>query len=92
MTNKTEDILDKTDLRTLWSDTLIGMLSDAIQYNWSDNALQEILKELYRKGYKPKQLVRMAEKKFGTEGALRLRTVIEKKKIPVNGTAQSGGR
>ena len=80
MTNKTEDILEKTDLRTLWSDTLVGMLSDAIQYNWSDNALREILKELYRKDYKPKQLVRMVEKKFGAEGALRLRTVIEKKK------------
>lgn len=82
MNHKSEDILERTDLRTLWSDTLIGMLSDAIKYNWSDNALREILKELYRKDYKPKQLIKMAEKKFGTEGALRLRAVIEKKKSP----------
>lgn len=79
MTNKSEDILEKTDLRTLWSDTLIGMLKDAIEYNWSNNAIREILKELYRKDYKPKQLVKMVEKKFGAEAALRLRTIIEKK-------------
>jgi len=80
MNNKSEDILEKTDLRTLWSDTLVSMLSDAIQYNWSNNAIREILKELYNKGYKPKQLVKMVEKKFGAEGALRLTAVIEKKK------------
>lgn len=76
MTNKTEDILEKTDLRTLWSDTLIGMLSDAIEYNWSNNAIREILKELYNKGYKPKQLVRMVEKKFGPDAAQKFKTQI----------------
>lgn len=73
MKNKSEDILENTDLRTLWSDTLIGMLSDAIEYNWSRNAIREILKELYRKGYKSKQLIRMVKKKFGSEVAQKFR-------------------
>lgn len=76
MQDKTEKILEKTDLRTLWSDTLVGMLNDAIEYNWSANAIREILKELYNKGYKPKQLVRMVEKKFGSEAAQKFKNNI----------------
>lgn len=76
MQDKTEKILETTDLRTLWSDTLVGMLSDAIEYNWSSNAIREILKELYNKGYKPKQLVRMVEKKFGLDAAQKFKSQV----------------
>jgi hypothetical protein len=71
-TNITEDKLLKTDLRTLWSDTLVELLYDAVREEWSDNAIQEIIKELYNKGYKTEQLMKMLDMKIGPEAATRL--------------------
>lgn len=39
-TDLTEDELLKTDLRTLWSDTLIELLCDAVKGKWSDKAIK----------------------------------------------------
>ena len=70
--NITEDKLANTDLRSLWSETLIELLYDAVQEKWSDKALSDIVKELYNKGYKTDQLIKMLENKFGPEGAKKL--------------------
>ena len=72
MTRKDEDTLQTTNLRTLWSETLIEMLYDAVQYDWSANALREILVELQRKGYKMDRVVKKINKKFGVEASARL--------------------
>ena len=75
--NKESKIL-KTDLRTLWSDTLIEMLQEAVSEDWSDNAIKEIVRELYNKGYKTEQLIAMIDKKIGPNAAARLaRFIIE---------------
>lgn len=71
-TDITEDKLLKTDLRTLWSETLIELLHDAVKEEWSDKAIQDIVKELYNKGYKTEQLMTMLDKKIGPEAAGRL--------------------
>ncbi len=71
-TDITEDTLAKTDLRTLWSETLIDLLDDAVKGDWSDKAIRDIIKELYNKGYKTEQLIVMLEKKIGPEAADRL--------------------
>ncbi len=71
-TDITEDNLLKTDLRTLWSDTLIELVCDAVKEDWSDNAIQEIIKELYYKGYKPERLMMTFEKMLGPDAATRL--------------------
>ena len=71
-TDITEEKLLKTDLRTLWSETLVELLHDAVKEEWSDKALQEIIKELYNKGYKTEQLIAMLDKKIGPEAATRL--------------------
>ncbi len=71
-TDITEDKLLKTDLRTLWSETLIDLLQDAVKGNWSDNAIKDIMKELYNKGYKTEQLIVMLDKKIGPEAATKL--------------------
>ena len=70
--NLTEDELLKTDLRTLWSETLIDLLQDAVTENWSDKAIKEIIKELYNKGYKTEQLMVLLDKKIGPEAATHL--------------------
>jgi hypothetical protein len=67
-----EDALLKTDLRTLWSETLIELLHDAVKGDWSDKAIKEIIKELYNKGYKTEQLMVMLDRKIGPEAATKL--------------------
>lgn len=77
MTKKEEDTLQTTDLTTLWSDTLLEMLNDAVQNDWSSNALKEILLELNKKGYKPERALRKVEKKYGQEAAAKLKEKIK---------------
>ena len=79
MTKKEEDTLQTTDLTTLWSDTLLEMLNDAVQNDWSTNALMEILMELHNKGYKLGRVVRKIEKKYGQEAAAKLKEKINLK-------------
>ncbi|RKZ43719.1 MAG: hypothetical protein DRQ58_12225 [Gammaproteobacteria bacterium] len=67
-----EDVLLKTDLRTLWSETLIELLHDAVKEDWSDKAIKDIIKELYNKGYKTEQLMMMLDEKIGPEAATKL--------------------
>ena len=71
-TDITEDKLLKTDLRTLWSETLVELLCDAVKGEWSDKAIQEIIKELYNKGYKTEKLMTILDNKLGPEAATRL--------------------
>ena len=71
-TDITEDELLKTDLRTLWSDTLVELLCDAGKGEWSDRAIKEIIKELYNKGYKTARLLTILDKNLGPEAAERL--------------------
>ncbi len=71
-TDITEDALARTDLGTLWSETLIDLLHDAVKGDWSDKAIKDIIKELYNKGYKTEQLMTMLDKKIGPEAAARL--------------------
>lgn len=70
--NKTEDKLQTTDLRTLWSETLVEMLCDAVKENWSDNAIEEIVKALFDKGMKTEQMIRILDRKLGPDAATRL--------------------
>jgi hypothetical protein len=67
-----EDALLKTDLRTLWSETLIELLHDAVKGNWSDKAIKDIISELYNKGYKTEQLMVMLDRKIGPDAATKL--------------------
>ena len=73
-----EDTLQTTDLKTLWSETLLELLYDAVQYNWSANALREILFELHQKGYKLGRVVRKVDEKLGNEAATRFLERIKK--------------
>ena len=66
------DTLLKTDLRTLWSETLIELLHDAVKEDWPEKAIKDIISELYNKGYKTEQLMVMLDKKIGPEAAIKL--------------------
>ena len=71
-TDINENTLLKTDLRTLWSETLIELLHDAVEEDWSDKAITDIISELYNKGYKTEQLMVMLDRKIGPEAATKL--------------------
>lgn len=68
----TQDKVAKTDLRTLWSETLVELLVDAAKENWSDHIIQEIVKELYNKGYKAEKLMKLLENKLGPDASKKL--------------------
>lgn len=70
-TNTSEETVHTTDLGTLWSETLFEMLNDAVQNDWSLNAVTELLKELHNKGYKIERVVKKMKNKFGEEAARR---------------------
>ncbi len=72
MANKTEDKLKNTDLRSLWSETLVELMCEAVSEDWSEHAMGEIIKELYNKGYKTDQIIAMIDKRLGAEAAGRL--------------------
>lgn len=59
-------------------ETLVRTLFDAIEYEWSNNALEIILQELSKKGYDHRQLLDMVEGKFGKEAALKVIRIIFK--------------
>lgn len=75
-TGRTGDTTGKATFRTLWSETLIEMLYDAIQHEWSNNALRMIIKELYKKGYNQDRLMKIIEKKFGKVACLKVIRII----------------
>lgn len=78
MVTKTEEILEKTDLKTLWSDTLYEMLYDALENDWSNNALEQILKQLKNKGLKPEKVLHKVEELYGKDMALKLYNKLKK--------------
>lgn len=75
-TGRTGDTTGKATFQTLWSETLVEMLYDAIQHEWSNNALRIIIKELYNKGYNQDRLMKMIDKKFGKEACLKVIRII----------------
>ena len=68
----TENKLQTTGLRSLWSETLIEMLYEAVEHDWSANATREILYELQLKGYKLDKVFKKIENKFGQEACASL--------------------
>lgn len=62
---RSNDTTGKVDFGSLWAETLVETLYDAIENNWSDNALKVIIKQLLKKGYSKKIIQGLVEEKFG---------------------------
>ena len=59
-------------LHMLEADTLLQSLFDAIENEWSNNAVEVLIRELIKKDYSQSQLLKMIELKFGKIAALNL--------------------
>jgi len=73
------DTTNRSGFRKLGSETLVKTLFDAIEYEWSNNALEVIIKELSRKGYDHQKLLPLVEDKFGKQTALKVIRILFKK-------------
>jgi hypothetical protein len=78
MTITESEISQTNTLKTLWSETLFEMLYDALQHDWSSNAIREIVRELAQKGYKVERTMKKVERRFGKDGAQRLFRKLQK--------------
>jgi len=74
--DRTGDTTGRATLRSLCPESLVNTLYDAIQHEWSNNALEVIIKELFKKGYKYEKLLYMVENKFGKPAALKVIRII----------------
>ena len=70
------DTTNRSGFRKLESETLVKTLFDAIEYEWSNNALRVIINELSRKGYDHQKLLCLVEDKFGKSATLKIIRII----------------
>lgn len=69
---------DTTIKKTLWSETLLDILYDALERNRPDYVLLEILTDLRGKGFKKRYIVQKVEKNNGEQAAKRLKRLLGK--------------
>lgn len=68
-----EDNTQMTEVKTMWSETLLESLYVALEKNKGDKMVREILRDLFEKGYKKDYLVEKVNKKVGPNAASRLK-------------------
>lgn len=69
---------DTTIKKTLWSETLLDILYDALERNRPDYVLLEILTDLRGKGFKKHYIIQKVEKNSGEQAAKRLKRLLGK--------------
>ena len=69
---------DTTLKKTLWSETLLDILYDALEKNRPDYVLLEILTDLRGKGFKKQYIIQKVEKNTSEQAAKRLKRLLGK--------------
>jgi len=70
------DDTQMTEVKTMWSETLLETLYAALEKNKSDTSIKELLGELAEKGYKKDYLVEKVTKKVGPNAASNLKRIM----------------
>lgn len=70
--DRTGDTTNHHTFVALESDTLVEAICDAIENEWSQNALEVLVRELTKKDYDDKKLLNLIETRFGPQAALRI--------------------
>ena len=76
--DRTGNSTNRYVFQMLEPETLVHTLFDAIEYEWSNNALEIIIQELSKKDYDHRHLLLMVEEKFGKPAALKVIRIIFK--------------
>ena len=70
---------DKTDLtqaKTLWSETILEILYEALRKERKDGEIRELLKEVRAKGFKRDYILDRVKKKIGPAAEIRVRGLL----------------
>jgi hypothetical protein len=70
-----EDQTTMTEVKTMWSETLLETLYVAMEKNKGNNVVIPILKDLKEKGYEKDYLIEKVGKKVGPAAAARLKNL-----------------
>lgn len=81
---------DETEVKTMWSETLLEALYVAMEKKVSDSKVRELLKDLRDKGYKKDYLVEKISKKVGPNAAIELKRIYSGA-ARTTSTANAGG-
>ena len=73
-----DDISSGTTPKTLWTETVLELLYQALKYNKSDNNVKKILREALLKGCKPSYLITRVTKHVNEEAASRIKKMMQK--------------
>lgn len=65
-----------TEVKTMWSETLLESLYVAMEKNKGNEIVLEIIQELKAKGYKNDYLIEKIQKKVGPNAAVRLKSLL----------------
>lgn len=74
--DRTGDTTNRHTFVALESDTLVKALFDAIENEWSQNAIEVLIREICKKGYDDKRLLNLVETRYGKATALKIIRII----------------
>lgn len=72
------DTTTRTDPKTLWTETVLEMLFQALKKESPDKEVKMILIDARTNGCKPSYIIDKVNKKVGEEAALRVKTLMHK--------------
>lgn len=64
---------EQTELKTLWSETILEILYASLQKDKSDAQIIDVLKDIQKKGYKPDYIINKVEKKVDKQASIRVK-------------------
>lgn len=70
---------EQTELKTLWSETILEILYAALQKDKSDAQIIDVLKDIQKKGYKPDHIINKVEKKVDKQASIRVKNLLKKR-------------
>lgn len=69
---------EETIAKTLWTETILEILYEALKRNKDDAAITEVLKEVRSKGFKQDYIFEKVTKKVDKQAASRVKTLMQR--------------
>ena len=69
---------DKTEAKTLWSETILEVLYASLNKNKDDSQIRSVLLEIRQKGYSAEEILKKVENHVSAEAATRIRRLLQK--------------
>ena len=73
-----QDATSLTTAKTLWTETILEILYQTLKAKKPDAALNDVLKEVRQKGFKPEEIIQKVEKNVDKQASIRVRGLLQK--------------